>query len=192
MWIKFLTDDSAPHESKRTLIHVSLQEHRRRFLICSSHSFWWKAAQVTDFCHFLETNIWFDSTIRWFLCVFVFPYSSANFDPMTHLRASAGCDLIIHVVALLVQFLGKETFAKTRVIANKVSASHLSPNKRGKLPHTVCKNTIWLQVYFFISIFYCLKYEQSFQIWKMKPQQKCFKPAVFLAASRGQLHRFHL
>lgn len=83
-------------------------------------------------------------------CVFLcFLYSSANFDPMTHLRASAGCDLIIHVVALLVQFLGKETFAKTRVIANKVSASHLSPNKRGKLPHTVCKNTIWLQVYFF-------------------------------------------
>lgn len=122
-----------------------------------------------------------------FLCGIV----AANLDPMTHLRVSAGCDLIIHVVALLVQFLGKETFAKTRVIANKVSASHLSPNKRGKLPHTVCKNTIWLQVYFFI-IFYCLKYEQSFQIWKMKPMQKCFKPAVFLAASRGQLHRFQL
>lgn len=73
VWIKFLTDDSAPHESKHTQIHVSLQEHRRRFLISSSHSFWWKAAQVTDFCHFLETNIWFDSTIRRFLCVFVFP-----------------------------------------------------------------------------------------------------------------------
>lgn len=75
MWIKFLTDDSAPHESKHTQIHVSLQEHRRRFLISSSHSFWWKAAQVTDFCHFSETNIWFDSTIGWFLCVCVFPFS---------------------------------------------------------------------------------------------------------------------
>lgn len=123
-----------------------------------------------------------------FLCFLILQPTLIQWRPV---RASAGCDLIIHVVALLVQFLGKETFAKTRVIANKVSASHLSPNKRGKLPHTVCKNTIWLQVYFFI-IFYCLKYEQSFQIWKMKPMQKCFKPAVFLAASRGQLHRFHL
>lgn len=50
-----------------------------------------------------------------FLCGIV----AANLDPMTHLRVSAGCDLIIHVVALLVQFLGKETFAKTRVIATR-------------------------------------------------------------------------
>lgn len=85
-----------------------------------------------------------------FLC---FLFLCGIFDSMTscgvtHLSASAGCDLII------VKFLKKETFAKTGDFATRFE--HLSPNKRGKLPHTVCKNTIWLQVYFLI-IFYCQK-----------------------------------
>lgn len=29
---------------------------------------------------------------------------------------------------------------------------------------------------------------QSLQVWKVKPMQKCFKPALFLIASWGQLH----
>ena len=68
-----------------------------------------------------------------FLC---FLFLCGIFDSMTscgvtHLSASAGCDLII------VKFLKKETFAKTGDFATRFE--HLSPNKRGKLPHTVCK-----------------------------------------------------
>lgn len=148
----FLMDDSAAHESKHTLI--SLQEHRHRYLVSVSHSLWWKAAQVTDFCHSSETNTRFDSTIGWIFMCFCVSF---------------------FFVASLIQWLPAAWHTWARRPAVTSSSSNSSKKKLLQRWETlqpglsIClqtkeanshilyvKNTIWLQVYFLI-IFYCQK-----------------------------------
>ena len=156
----FLMDDSAAHESKHTLIQVSFQEHRHRYLVSVSHSLWWKAVQVTDFCHSSETNTRFDSTIGWiFMCFcvsFFFMASLIQWLPAAwHTWARQPAVTSSFTWSYCWLNLSKKKLLQRRETLQP-GLSICLQTKEANSHILYVKNTIWLQVYFLI-IFYCQK-----------------------------------